>query len=64
MTTATWITIALLAPFWWAMGLFALAVLGDVSPGWRPRVSRLFNWLKSGQNERPTSTAVPRRYAA
>jgi hypothetical protein len=33
MTTATWIAIALLTPFWWGVGLFILAWLGDVSPG-------------------------------
>jgi hypothetical protein len=29
MNTATWITVRLLAPFWWATGLLALAVLRD-----------------------------------
>ncbi len=43
MRTVIWITIALLAPFWWALGLFLLALLGDVSPAWRARVSRLFD---------------------
>ena len=33
MTTATWIAIALLTPFWWGLGLFILAWFGDVSPG-------------------------------
>jgi hypothetical protein len=38
-------TIALALPLWWGMGLLALALLGDVSPWWRPRVSRLFDRL-------------------
>ena len=45
MNTATWITIALLAPFWWGLGLLVLALLGDGLPGWRVRVSRLFDRL-------------------
>ncbi len=45
MNTATWITIALLAPFWWGLGLLLFAVLGDVLPGWHARVSRLFDRL-------------------
>ncbi len=45
MHTATWIGIAMLAPFWWGMGLLVLALLGDVSPRWRGRVSRLFDRL-------------------
>lgn len=38
-------TIAMALPLWWGVGLLALALLGDVSPGWRPRVSRLFDRL-------------------
>ncbi len=45
MNTATWITTALLAPFWWGLGLLVLALLGDVLPGWRVGVSRLFDRL-------------------
>ena len=40
------ITIAMTLPIWWVMGLLALAVLGDVSAWWRPRVSRLFARLE------------------
>ena len=40
MTTATWIAIVLLTPFWWGLGLFILAWLGDVSPPLRPRGNR------------------------
>jgi uncharacterized membrane protein YesL len=46
MHTAIWIAIALLAPFWWGLTLAALAVLGDVWPAWRARVSRLFDRLE------------------
>ena len=46
MQTATWITIALLAPFWWGLGLLLLALLGDLLPGWRARVSGLFDRLE------------------
>ncbi len=47
MQTATWIAIALLAPFWWGLMLAALALLADVSsPTWRARVSRLFDRLE------------------
>lgn len=63
-TTATWIAIALLTPFWWAMGLFVLAVLGDLSPRWRTRVSRLFNWLERTHEESPNEPAISRAVAA
>lgn len=64
MTTATWIAVALLTPFWWAMGLFILAVLGDLSPRWRPRVSRLFDRLERTRAESPNQTAMSRPMAA
>jgi len=51
MTTATWIALALLTPFWWGLGLLILAWLGDVSPPLRPRVSRLFHWLERTRAE-------------
>ena len=51
MHTSTWIAIALLAPFWWAMGLSLLALLGDVSTQWRGRAARLFDWLQGMQAE-------------
>ncbi len=60
MTTATWITVALLAPFWWATGLFILALLGMVSPGLNARVSRLFDRLERA----PDETAIPQQIAA
>ena len=46
MDTARWIAIALLAPFWWGLALLVLAVLGDLYPGWRRRVSRLFDRIE------------------
>ena len=64
MTTATWVAVALLTPFWWAMGLFILAVLGDLSPRWRPRVSRLFDRLERTRAESPNEPAMSRSIAA
>jgi hypothetical protein len=64
MNTATWIAIALLTPFWWGLGLFILALLGDVSPRLRPRVSRLFDWLERTHAEPPTEPAISRAAAA
>jgi len=46
MTTATWIAIALLAPFWWATGFLALSVLGSLSPWWSVRISGPFDSLE------------------
>lgn len=46
MDTATWIVIALLVPAWWGLALLLLALLGDVSPGRRARMSRLFDRLE------------------
>ncbi len=56
MNTFSWIAIALLTPFWWGLGLFVVALLGDVSPGWRTRVSRLFDRLEG--REAPMEAAV------
>ena len=64
MTTAAWIMVALLTPFWWAMGLFILAVLGDLSPRWRPRVSRLFDRLERTRAESPNAPAISQVLAA
>jgi hypothetical protein len=49
MDATNLITIVMLLPFWWGMGLLALALLGDLSPRWRPRVSRLFERLERMQ---------------
>ena len=46
MTIAQWITMALLAPFWWGMGLMLLALLADLFPWWRERVCVVFNRLE------------------
>jgi hypothetical protein len=51
------ITIALTLPIWWSTGLLALALLGDVSAWWRPRVSRLFARLECMGRVPPESTA-------
>ena len=59
-----WIAIALLTPFWWAMGLFVLALLGDLSPWWRPRVARLFNWLERTHEPSPNQPAISPAVAA
>ena len=64
MTTATWIAIALLTPFWWGLGLLILAWLGDVSPRLRPRLSRLFDWLERTRVEGPNEPAISRAVAA
>ncbi len=64
LNTAAWIAIALLTPFWWALGLLILALLGDVSPWWRPRVSRLFNWLERTRVQPPNELAISTAVAA
>jgi hypothetical protein len=64
VNAAVWIAVALLTPFWWALGLFILALLGDMSPAWRPRVSRLFDWLERTRAESPNEPAVSRGVAA
>ena len=64
MTAATWIAIALLTPFWWGLALFIAALVGDVSPAFRPRVSRLFGWLERTRAELPTESAISRAVAA
>jgi hypothetical protein len=64
MTTATWIAIALVTLFWWDMGLFILAWLGDVSHWWRPRVSRLFDQLERTRAESPAGPAISCAVAA
>ena len=64
MTIAAWITVALLTPFWWGLGLFILAWFGDVSHWWRPRVSRLFDWLEGTRAKSPNELAISRAVAA
>jgi hypothetical protein len=64
MTTATWIAIALLTPFWWGLALFILALVGDVRPAFRPRVSRLFDGLERTRAESPAEPAISRAVAA
>jgi hypothetical protein len=62
-SAATWMFAALLAPFWWGLGLLVLALLGDASPRWRVPISRLFDRLDR-MREEPRSTALPERPAA
>ena len=64
LNTAGSIAIALLTPFWWGLGLLILAWLGDVSPWWRPRVSRLFDWLEHMRAESPNERAISAAVAA
>jgi hypothetical protein len=45
-TAVDWAAFFLLTPFWWAMGLLVLALLGDIWPPMGARVSRLFDELK------------------
>jgi hypothetical protein len=60
MTTAIWIAVLLLTPFWWGLGLLILAWLGDVSPPLGLRVRRLFNSLERTRVESPNQPAVSR----
>lgn len=62
MTTAHWITMALLLPVWWGMGLMLLALLADLFPCWRERVCAVFNRLERTPRER--SMNLPNRVAA
>jgi hypothetical protein len=64
MTTANWIAIALLTPFWWGVGLLVLAWLGDVSPRLRPHVRRLLHSLERTRAEPPSEPAMSRAAAA
>jgi hypothetical protein len=62
MTIAQRIVMALLAPFWWGMGLMLLALLADLFPWWRERVFAVFNRLERTPKEPPMD--VPNRVAA
>jgi hypothetical protein len=55
-TTTALVTLALTAPFWWGMGLLLLALLAELTPEARARVSRLFDRLER-------MDAVPRAQA-
>jgi hypothetical protein len=56
MTTAHWTAIVLLTPFWWAVGLLLLALLGDLFPSWRRRVAPLFDKLEEMAMARSTDS--------
>jgi hypothetical protein len=58
LNTVTSIACALLTPFWWGLGLFILACLGDALPRLRPRVSRLFGWLERTRVQPPNGPAI------
>jgi hypothetical protein len=64
LSAAAWIAIALLTPFWWALGLLILALLGDVWPRWRPHVSRLFDRLDRTRVQPSTRRAISTAAAA
>ncbi len=64
LNTVASITTALLIPFWWALGLFILALLADVWPRWRPHVARLFDWLERTGVKSPNEPAMSRTAAA
>lgn len=59
MTTARWILIALLTPFWWASGLMLLALVADLLPSCRARVFGLFDRLE----RTPVAGPMPTRHA-
>jgi hypothetical protein len=58
LNSAVSIACALLIPFWWALGLFILACLGDLSPRLRPLVSRLFDRLEGTRVQPPNEPAI------
>jgi len=62
MTTARWILIALLTPFWWASGLMLLALVAGVLPSGRAQLFRLFDRLQRTPRARrvPTPRSVSR----
>jgi hypothetical protein len=64
LNTAAWIAIALLTPFWWALGLLILALLGDVWPRWHPHVSRLFDRLERPRVQPPNELTISTTAAA
>jgi hypothetical protein len=64
LNTGTWIAVALLAPFWWGTGLMFVALLGDLSPSWRVRATRLFDRLEGTHSGPPQRVTLPSRRAA
>jgi hypothetical protein len=58
LSPAASFAVALLIPFWWALGLFILACLGDVSPRLRPGVRRMFDWLERTRVQPPNAPAM------
>jgi hypothetical protein len=58
MNAVASIAIVMLVPFWWALGLLILALLGDLSSRWRPRVSRLLARLEHMRAPSPNEPAI------
>jgi hypothetical protein len=58
------IAIALLTPFWWGLGLFIIACLGDLFPRFRPLVSHLFDRLERTRVQPPIEPAISTAAAA
>lgn len=56
MRTAQWIRVALLAPFWWGMGLLLLAFLADLFPSSRRALSAVFGNLERAARKRSTDS--------
>jgi hypothetical protein len=44
---AFWITVVLLAPFWWGIGILLLALLGLAAPSLRASLNGLFARLEA-----------------
>jgi hypothetical protein len=64
MNAAVSIATVMLLPFWWALVLLILALLGDLSRRWRPRVLRLFARLEHMRAETPNEPAISPATAA
>jgi len=62
MTTAWWIGLILLTPFWWGMGWLTLALVADLLPPLRHRVFALLNRMERTRYAEPID--VPKRIAA
>ena len=52
---AIWFTAILLLPGFWAIGLLVLAFIGDLVPGCKSGVSRLFDKLEGRSSRVPTA---------
>lgn len=59
LSTGDWIAVALLAPFWWGLGLLVLALLGDIAASWRGPVGRLFDRLEGAHSVTSDRRTLP-----